>query len=82
MTHCDRCVLRRFASPSRGSWRCRAADTDVATQDEIEAMEDGAVAVPADPAGKPITGGQPAPGPHRGEPAGSQNNGTSVLKLQ
>ena len=34
-------------------------------------MEDGAVAIPEDPAGEPITGGRPAPGPQRGEPTGS-----------
>ena len=34
-------------------------------------MEDGAVAIPEDPAGEPITGGRPAPGPQRGEPTGA-----------
>lgn len=33
-------------------------------------MEDGAAAIPADPAGVPITGGTPAPGGQRGEPTG------------
>ena len=51
-------------------WRCRAADSDVATQDEIEAMEDGATAIPEDPAGNAITGGQPAPGRQGGAPPG------------
>lgn len=64
------CRLHKDVAPIRGHWRCQAADSDVATQDEIEAMEDGAVAVPADPAGTPITGGHPPPGAHRGEPAG------------
>lgn len=67
------CTSCRFAKPLhavRKQWRCRAADQDVATEQEIEAMEDGAVAIPEDPAGQPITGGHPAPGPQRGDPTG------------
>lgn len=42
----------------------------MATDEEIEAMENGAVAIPKDPAGNSITGGRPAPGGQRGSPTG------------
>ena len=59
----------------------RAADLEknLATEKEIEAMEDGAVAIPK-VAGESITGGRPAPGNHRGQPAG-QIQQTSTFNL-